>query len=97
MTNQDFDRNRRESRTDYGTSSFSPLVIGAAAVIIALVAFLYFADNTGTQQAEFNTNPPATTTTPAPLPDRSPGMAPSNPPATTPAPAPTTPSTPPAQ
>jgi hypothetical protein len=45
---------------------FNPLMIGAIAVILALVAFLVFRDTSGTQQqAGIGTAPPATTT-PAP-------------------------------
>jgi hypothetical protein len=46
--------------------SFSPLMIGAIAVIAVLVLFLLFAGGTGTQQAGIDTVPPATTKSSAP-------------------------------
>jgi hypothetical protein len=53
-----------------GRNPFNPLIIGAIAVIVALVAFLVFRDTSGTQQqAGIGTAPPpATTPAPSTLP-----------------------------
>lgn len=84
MSHQDFDKNYSDGykqglQTDSGMSLFSPLVIGAVAVMVALAAFLMFSGSDTNQQAEFNTNPPATST-PAPK-ETSPSVVPSTPPA----------------
>jgi hypothetical protein len=58
-----------------GRNPFNPLMIGAIAVIVALVAFLVFRDSSGTQQqAGIGTAPPASTT-PAPSTLPPPGSA----------------------
>ncbi len=88
MSHHDFERNYNDGykqglQSDYGSSAFSPLIIGAVAVLIALGAFLLFSDSSGTnQQAEFNTNPPAAST-PAPSApaEKGPSVIPSTPPA----------------
>ena len=41
-----------------GNKGFSPLIIGAIAVIAALVLFLMFSGGTGNQQAGIDTVPP---------------------------------------
>jgi hypothetical protein len=58
-----------------GTNPFNPLILGAAAIIIALVAFLIFREGPeSTQQAGIQSQPPATTnpapTNPAPAPQQ---------------------------
>jgi hypothetical protein len=61
-----------------GRNPFNPLLIGAIAVIVALVAFLVFRDGSGTsEQARIDTQPPVATKpapspTPAPAPQKSP-------------------------
>lgn len=86
MSHHDFDPKYRDTNySDSGVNAFSPLLIGAVAVIVALVAFLAFSNTSGTnQQAEFNTSPPATSTTPAPSApaETGPSVVPSTPPAT---------------
>lgn len=83
MSHHDFEKNYSEGyrhglESDSGFSPFSPLIIGAVAVLVALVAFLVFSDTTGpNQQAEFNTNPPATSA-PAPA-ERGPSVIPNSP------------------
>jgi hypothetical protein len=64
---------------DPGRNPFNPLLIGAIAVVLALVAFLVFRDSSGTQQqAGISTAPPpATAPTPNTLP--APGSAPQRP------------------
>jgi hypothetical protein len=70
-----------------GRNPYNPLIIGAIAVIVALVAFLVFRESTGpTQQAGIEAPPAAT----------SPGVTPTPGPPGEPNPAPTTPDTPPA-
>ena len=69
-----------------GRNPFNPLIIGAVAVVLALVAFLLFREGTGTQQAGIESPPAAT----------SPGVTPAPGPPGDPNPAPTTPDTPPA-
>jgi hypothetical protein len=59
-------------------TTFNPLVVGAIAVIVALVAFLVFREGTDTQQAGIQT--PPVTNAPAP------SAGPSGPPTATPAP-----------
>ncbi len=50
-----------------GRNPFNPLLVGAIAVIVALVAFLVFRDGTDTTQQAGVESPPATTA-PAPRP-----------------------------
>jgi hypothetical protein len=67
MSHHDFDPKYSDSNyNNSGFNPFSPLIVGAIAVVVALVAFLVFSETTGTQQAEFNTTPPAASTPPAP-------------------------------
>lgn len=83
MSHHDYDPKHRDaSYSDSGFNPFSPLIIGAIAVIVALVAFLAFSGTSTNQQAEFNTNPPATST-PAPSApaEKGPSVVPSTPPA----------------
>jgi hypothetical protein len=59
-----------------GRNPFNPLIIGAIAVIVALVAFLAFRDGSETsRQAGIDSRPPASTT-PAPNPGSPPVSAP---------------------
>lgn len=65
-------------------NAFNPLLVGAIAVIVALVAFLLFREGMDPQQQAGIESPPAATspgTTPTPGPPGEP-----NPPPTTPAP-----------
>ena len=66
-----------------GRNPFNPLIVGAAAVIIALVAFLFFREGTSTQQAGIES--PQAATNPSTTPMRGP-PGPLNPAPTTPAP-----------
>jgi hypothetical protein len=72
---------RQQSKEDAmayqpGRNPFNPLIIGAIAVIVALVAFLVFRDGSETRrQAGINSQPPASTT-PAPNPAPPPVSAP---------------------
>ncbi len=84
MSHHDFEKNYSDGykqglQSDYGMNPFSPLIIGAIAVIVALVAFLVFSDTTGTQQADVKISPPVTST-PAPA-EKGPSVIPSTPPA----------------
>jgi hypothetical protein len=68
---------------DPGRNPFNPLMIGAIAVIVALVAFLVFRDSSGTQQqAGIGTAPPPVTT-PAPGTLPAPGSIPQKSPSAT--------------
>lgn len=84
MSHHDYDHKYKNAGySDSGFNPFSPLIIGAFAVVVALFAFLMFSDTTGNnQQAEFNTAPPATST-PAPSApaEQGPSVIPSTPPA----------------
>lgn len=83
MSHHDYDRKYNQPRyEDPGFNPFSPLIVGAIAVLVALVAFLLFSGTTGTQQAEFNTTPPAATTPAPPAPaEKGPNVIPNTPPA----------------
>jgi hypothetical protein len=61
---------------DPGRNPFNPLMIGAIAVIVALVAFLVFRDSSGTQQQAGISTAPPQTSTPAPNTLPPPGSAP---------------------
>jgi hypothetical protein len=51
---------------DPGRNPFNPLLIGAIAVVLALVAFLVFRDSSGTQQQAGISTAPPPATAPAP-------------------------------
>lgn len=65
-----------------GKNPFNPLIIGAVAVILALIAFLVLREPTGTQQAGIDSSPPASTApAPSPTPPPATQKSPSIPPA----------------
>ena len=59
-----------------GRNLFNPLLVGAIAVIVALVAFLAFRDGGTTQQAGIESPPAATNPAPAPSAPAPPNRAP---------------------
>ena len=67
---------------DPGRNPYNPMIIGAIAVIVALVAFLVFREGTDPQQQAGIESPPAITgqgTRPNPGPPGPPNMAPTTP------------------
>ena len=69
-----------------GRNPFNPLIVGAIAVIVALVAFLVFREGTDPQQQAGIESPPAITgTSPNPGPPGEPNPPPTTPDSTPPA------------